>query len=107
MQQMGEDMLFLFVLILLHGADGAAIEVNPDQITSLRGPREGVTEHDRMYHKATNCLINLADGKAVAVIETCEVVQQMIEGNKPRVETEGNKLPVESKPPVDHVEPQR
>jgi hypothetical protein len=34
-------------------------------------------------------------------------VQQMIEGNKPRVETEGNKLPVESKPPVDHVEPQR
>ena len=50
----------------------------PDQVTSLRNPP---TKRDRGIHfpPEANCLVGLADGKAVPVIETCETVRPMME----------------------------
>jgi hypothetical protein len=50
----------------------------PDQVTSLRNPP---TKGDRGSHfpPEANCLVGLADGKAVPVIETCETVRPMME----------------------------
>ena len=69
--------MILLVLILLHAGDGQVVDVNPDQITSLRSPRE---KHDKLFPPNTECLIYLTDGKFVAVQEECSTVKKTIEG---------------------------
>jgi uncharacterized protein YlzI (FlbEa/FlbD family) len=54
-------------LIVLHGVDGHNVEINPSAVTSMR--------------EARDCMVNLADGKFVAVKEDCGTVKTMIEGN--------------------------
>jgi hypothetical protein len=68
----------LFFLVIFHGADGEEVEVNPDQVTSIRAPREK-SEVDKLLPKTARCLINMADGKFVAVREDCAEVRRAIE----------------------------
>jgi hypothetical protein len=65
------------VLLQLHGTDGGVITVNPDQITSMREARDDASGK----HFAANlrCMISLADGKFVAVVEECGTVRKMVE----------------------------
>jgi hypothetical protein len=63
------------VLVLLHRADGGPVHVAPSQITSLHDrPAVGV----RVVSRAANCVIWLADGKVLAVLEPCDVVRKLL-----------------------------
>lgn len=64
-------------LLVLHSPDGYDVRVSPEQITSMHVSRE-----QGNYPKTSRCLINLADGKHVAVKETCEEVQKILEERK-------------------------
>ena len=67
-------MLATAVMVILHVATGGEIDVNTQEITNMRGPEPGGSN----FVKGTNCLINMSDGKYVAVKETCEQVRQII-----------------------------
>lgn len=64
-------------LIVLHGADGSVVTVNPDQITSMREARDDA--HGKLFKGNVRCMISLADGKFVTVIEDCGAVKKMVE----------------------------
>lgn len=64
-------------LLLLHSPDGAEVLVSPDQITSMHVSRERGN-----YPAEARCLINLADGKHVAVRENCKEVERLVESRK-------------------------
>ena len=72
----------LVTVIILHGADNREIRVSPSQITSMQSPRAGAKKDEKLYPEGLNCLINLADGKSVAVVEPCLVIQRMMETGK-------------------------
>jgi len=66
-------------LILLTGPDNQRIELNPQQVVTLREPRTpGDQEH---FPKAVRCLIHTTDGKFVTVTETCDQVRQLLQQN--------------------------
>ena len=55
------------ILIRLHGPNGQVIYINPVQVVSVRPPR--VPDH---VTPDIHCLLHTADGKFIAVSETCE-----------------------------------
>lgn len=59
------------LLVQLTGPDGQRIDLNPQEITSVREPRGG-------FDKEIHCLIHMADGKFIAVIETCAQVREKL-----------------------------
>jgi hypothetical protein len=65
---------------VLHGPGGATIEINPDQVTSLRyAPPE---KHGEYFTEEANCLINFTDGKFFTVTEDCDTVRKLLEQAK-------------------------
>jgi len=60
-------------LILLHGGENNPIHVNPTEVVTVRPVREG--EH---FAKTIHCVVTTADGKYVAVIETCDDVYEKL-----------------------------
>lgn len=64
------------VLILLHGPDGREIRINPQQVTSMRAASG---DHNELLTDSVRCMVSLADGKYVSVVEPCETVQKMLE----------------------------
>jgi hypothetical protein len=64
-------------LVTLTGPNGQRIEVNANEIVSVRQPRS--SDH---FAIGTHCLINTTDRNAVAVQETCEAVLKIIEERK-------------------------
>ena len=67
--------LFMAIhLIAVHGPNGQYLEINVDEISSIRTPRAT----DRHFPKGTNCLITMTNGNFNAVMETCAVVDRLI-----------------------------
>ena len=66
------------VLIVLHTVDGREITVNPKQVTHLGGPKAG----GGFFVEGVNCQVNMADGKFITVIETCDEVRKLLEAAK-------------------------
>jgi hypothetical protein len=64
--------------IVVHSVDKREIVLNVPQITSMTA-RQG--QNRNVHHDAT-CLINLADGKFVTTIETCDDVRRLIRGKE-------------------------
>jgi hypothetical protein len=62
------------VFVLLHGPGGTTIEINPDQVTSLRN---APPQKRGSFTEQANCLINLTDGKFVTVTEDCATVRKL------------------------------
>jgi hypothetical protein len=62
-------------LVVLHGPDGQLIEINPEEVISLRSPH--IEGH---VHHAINCLIYTSDGKYLGVVEECADVQTKLTG---------------------------
>jgi hypothetical protein len=60
-------------LIMLHGPGGQYLEINSEQISSVRIPRSN--DH---FPKGTRCILTMTNGKLNAVMETCEMVDQLI-----------------------------
>ena len=69
-------------LVLVHSPNGDVIEINPDQIVSLRAAAPGKEEADRLYHKSVKCLIITADGKSIPAVENCVEIKSLIERTK-------------------------
>jgi hypothetical protein len=74
-----DGLIIAAVLIRLHNPHGATIDINPDQIVSLRAAAPVQTEEGRLLHRSIQCMISLADGKFVGVVEDCGTVKRMIE----------------------------
>jgi hypothetical protein len=66
----------LLVMIILHSATGTEIDLNSHAITNLRNPEPG----NGNFTAGVRCMINMVDGKFVTVIETCEQVRRIMEG---------------------------
>lgn len=64
-------------LIELHGPGGQFVEINPEEIVSLREPRAG--DH---FAFGIKCLIFTSDGKYTGVIETCAQVAEMVKADR-------------------------
>jgi hypothetical protein len=66
-------------LIILHSVDGREISVNPTQVTKLTA--EQPAHGNKLLPGEVHCVVNLADGKFVSVVEPCFTVRRMIEEN--------------------------
>jgi hypothetical protein len=67
------------VFVQLTGPDGRQrIDVNPNEITSLREPRAAIGAH---FAKGTGCVIATTSGKLTAVHEHCDEVRKRIVGH--------------------------
>jgi hypothetical protein len=69
-------------LIVLHRADGGAVTVIPSHITSLHAKALG-PDRDKLTTREARCIIWLADGRLLSVLETCDQVKAMLEGAAP------------------------
>ena len=66
-------------LVLLHRADGGAVQVAVGQVTSLHtAARSG----PKVIASGARCVIWLTDGKLLSVIESCEQVRRLLEEAK-------------------------
>jgi hypothetical protein len=63
----------VLTLIRLTGPEGQVIEINPQQVVSVRSPRS--TEH---FGPGVKCLISTADGKFTTVVEPCSKVRDLL-----------------------------
>lgn len=66
------------VLILLHTPDQREVRVSPEHITSMHSAKTG--ESNKLIVDDVRCLLHLSDGKNVGVVEACDVVQRLLEG---------------------------
>ena len=65
-------------MVLLHRADGGVVEVAPAHVTSLHG-RAAANVKNKAVTGEARCVLWLADGKLLSVIEPCEVVRKLLE----------------------------
>lgn len=70
-----DPLSFAVVLVVLHGPDQQPVLINPMEIVSLRKPR-GEEGH---FAKGVQCLVHMADGKFIAVVEDCEAVRARVD----------------------------
>ena len=68
----------LLHLIQLHGPDGQTIDINPNEVSSLRAPRK-TEDH---FPKGTACVVIMTNGRINLVVEDCETIRNEIEGMK-------------------------
>lgn len=73
-----ETMKLALLLVLLHGPDGHKVLINPEEVTSIRSAPTHQQSTPLLSEK-TDCLVNLADGKFITVVESCEVVEKLLE----------------------------
>jgi len=66
----------MLIFIQLHGPGGQTIDINPDQITSLRMPQAGKEEH---FGKDVHCIVKMSNGASNAVVEDCALIRKEIE----------------------------
>jgi len=64
------------IMVLLTRVDGGQVAVTPSQVTSLhaaavRGPK--------VISQTAGCVVWLADGRLLSVIEPCGVVRKLLE----------------------------
>jgi hypothetical protein len=63
-------------LIHVHGPDGEQeIDVNVQEISSIRQPRENTEQH---FAKGMNCMIYMTNGKFIPTSETCKEIVKLI-----------------------------
>lgn len=70
--------LLAFKLVQLHGPNGQLIEINRDEVVSLREPRGATEKH---FHQDIKCLLFTSDGKFTGVTESCAEVQDKLGSN--------------------------
>ncbi len=71
------DVLTAIHLIVLHTVEGREVPVNPRAVTHLITSKQ--SEEGKHFVNGVHCMVNFIDGKFVAVVESCDQVQQMIE----------------------------
>ena len=72
--------LSLLVMIVLHAPDGREIDIATDEITSLYCKLPDV--ENKLFANGVNAVVNLTDGKAAAVRETCNEIRDKLKGSR-------------------------
>jgi len=71
------------VLISVTAPDGAKLHINPSYITKMYPTKEALDKGPNQYVvKGAKCVITMADGKFVSVLEPCDYVLRLIEKMK-------------------------
>jgi len=65
-------------LIILHRVDGGAVLAAPSHITSMHS-RAPVSAQNKLVTHEARCIVWLADGKQLSVLEPCDTVRQLID----------------------------
>ena len=69
------------LLVTLTQADGAKVAVNPQYVVKLYPTKEAMgAGKNQMVVGGAKCVVTMADGKFMSVLETCEVVKLKLEG---------------------------
>jgi hypothetical protein len=71
----------LTYLIVLHDPHGRGIAINAKLITHLLEARDDRTTN-KHFAKGLKCMVNMVDGKFIAVIEECQTVRQLMKDEK-------------------------
>jgi hypothetical protein len=66
-------------MVLLHRVDGGEVLINPSHVTSLHATAEAVGKQNKLVTGKVRCVMWLADGKFLSVLETCDVVRKKLE----------------------------
>jgi hypothetical protein len=69
-------------MIELHMLDGAAVQVNPVMVVSLRRPQGGSKQ---TLSKDVQCIVNFVDGKFITVVESCATVRKLLEESEKHI----------------------
>ena len=69
--------LLILALVELTGPENQRIEINPEQVVTLRKPRGA--EH---FAVGIQCIVNTVDGKFILVKENCSTVQKKLKGEQ-------------------------
>ena len=64
--------------IVLHNVDGDEISVNIEQIVTLHHTKESKGATNTLIASGTKCVIGLANGKIVSVVEDCGTIRQSV-----------------------------
>lgn len=65
-------------LVILHRVDGGEVAVSPAHITSMHSKAPAATQNKLVTQEA-RCIVWLADGKQLLVLEPCDTVKKLIE----------------------------
>jgi len=65
-------------MILLHRADGGGVAVVPSHITALHA-KAPPPHTNKLSPAETHCVLWLADGKILSVLEPCDTVRRLLE----------------------------
>jgi len=68
--------LIAYALVALHTPGGGTVEVNPNQVISMRTLRPGEAGDD-LLTKKVECVIATSDGKIINVVEECDEVDRL------------------------------
>lgn len=67
------SLILTAALVALTGVEDQVININPNEVVSIRPQRGNLASGIR-------CLIHTTDGKYISVIETCDIVLRKLEG---------------------------
>jgi hypothetical protein len=62
-------------LVALNGPEKQTIWINPEEVVSVRAPRDSQSEH---FPPSVMCVLQTVDGKLVAVVDQCEDVRRKL-----------------------------
>jgi hypothetical protein len=65
-------------MAMLHRADGGEVAVAPSQVTALHA-KAPADASNRAVTAGARCVVWLADGKMLSVVEPCDVVRRLLE----------------------------
>jgi len=68
----------LLAMMVLHRVDGGEVLVSPEHITSMHSKAPGSAQNKLVTHEA-RCILWLADGKQLLVLEPCETVRKLLD----------------------------
>lgn len=72
----GHDVLC--AMIMLHRVDGGEVLVIPSHITSLHAKAPSAPQN-KLVTPEVRCIVWLADGKLLSVLEPCDVIRKLID----------------------------
>jgi len=72
--------LIVLHLIVMHTVDGREVSINPKQVTSLHGAKNG--QGNQLLTGDVSCVVGLTDGKFISVAESCDAVRKLLEDAK-------------------------
>jgi len=65
-------------LVILHRVDGGEVAVSPSHITSMHS-RAPANPQNKLVTGEARCIVWLADGKLLSVLEPCETVKRLMD----------------------------